>query len=96
MENKGRVWWDQRVAMARLRLRSPMDLAKLAGGVVVIVLGTLLIAEGVVGVVTGTTLFFEGVNRGFEFLVGLVAIIVGASMTPERKGPVAAESAKPA
>lgn len=74
-----------RVEAARKRLANPRDVVGLAVGIIVIVLGALMLAEAIVGAVNHTTLFFEDVNRGFEFVVGLMAIILGASLIPEQK-----------
>ncbi len=68
-------------------LQGPADVARFAAGVLLIVLGALLLAEGVASTVTKTAVFFEGVNRGFEFIVGLAIVIVGASLIPARKRP---------
>ena len=52
----------------------------LVAGIVVLVLGALMVAESVTSVVAGSPFMFrEGVNRGFEFMVGFVAIVLAAS-----------------
>ena len=81
----GREFTEKRAEAARARFAGPRDVAQFGAGIVVIVLGALMLAESVVGAINGTTLFFEGVNRGFEFVVGFVTIIVGASLVPEMK-----------
>ncbi len=56
-----------------------MRASGLIAGVIVVVLGALMMAEGVVSTVTDTSFMFaENMNRGFEFVVGLVAIVLGA------------------
>lgn len=56
-----------------------MRASGLIAGVMVVVLGALMMAEGVVGTVADTSFMFaENMNRGFEFVVGLVAIVLGA------------------
>ncbi len=56
-----------------------MRASGLIAGVIVVVLGALMMAEGVVGIVAGTSFMFaENMNRGFEFVVGFVAVVLGA------------------
>ena len=62
-----------------------MNVGRFAAGLIVIALGALMIAEGVLGWVTGTSLFYEGVNHSFEFVVGFIAIVLGASLLDEGK-----------
>lgn len=81
----GREFTEKRVSAARSRFASVRDVFSSGASIVLIVLGALLLAEGVVGALNGTTLFFEGVNRGFEFIMGLVTVIVGASLMPSQK-----------
>ena len=57
-----------------------MDIGSLVEGIIVIVLGALMLAEGVVGYVTDLSLFFTGTNPAFVAAVGLIAIILGASL----------------
>ena len=80
----------KRAEVARARFAGPADVIRFGVGLVLIVLGGLLMTEGIVGAVNETTLFFEGVNRGFEFVVGFVTIVVGASLIPAIKQPVPA------
>jgi glutamate synthase domain-containing protein 3 len=56
-----------------------MRASGLIAGVIVVVLGALMMAEGVV-VIAGNAsfMFAENMNRGFEFVVGFVAIVLGA------------------
>jgi len=81
----GREFTEKREAAARSRFKTPADVAHFAAALFLIVLGALMLAEGIVGAMNGSTLFFEGVNRGFEFVVGLVTLIVGASLMPPEK-----------
>lgn len=81
----GREFTEKRAAAARTRFATARDVFGFGASVVLIVLGALLLAESIVGSMNGTTLFFEGVNRGFEFIVGLVTLIVGASLMPPAK-----------
>ncbi len=85
MNYGGKEFTEKRVLSARSRFLSVRDVFGFGASIVLIVLGALLLAEGVFGSVTGTTLFLEGVNRGFEFVVGLVTVIVGASLMPPPK-----------
>ncbi len=82
----GREFTERRAEAARTRFRSVRDVAGFGAGLVLIVLGALMLAEGIAGSITNSTLFFKGVNRGFEFVVGLVTLITGASMMPATKG----------
>lgn len=85
----GREFTERRAAEARKRFGSVADIGMFGGGLIVIVLGALLLAEGVAGTVTNSTIFFEGVNRGFEGVVGFIAVILGASLIPRPKSPSA-------
>lgn len=81
----GREFTERRAAAARKRFGSVADIGMFAGGLIVIVLGALLLAEGIAGTVSNSTIFFEGVNRGFEAIVGLISVILGASLVPRPK-----------
>ncbi len=81
----GREFTEKRVEAARTRFAGVRDVGRLGAGLLLIVLGALMLAEGIAGSITNSVLFFAGVNRGFEFVVGLVTVIVGASMVPEMK-----------
>ncbi len=81
----GKAFTEKRELSARSRFLGVRDVFGCGASVVLIVLGALLLAEGVFGSVTGTTLFFGGVNRGFEFIMGLVTVIVGAALMPSQR-----------
>ena len=81
----GKAFTERRAEAARARFAGPADVVRFGVGLAVIVLGALMMAEGIVGALNGTTLFFEGVNRGFEVVVGLVTLTVGASMVPQAR-----------
>ncbi len=81
----GKEFTEKRELAARSRFSSVRDIFGFGASIVLIVLGALLLAEGVAGSLNGTMLFFDGVNRGFEFVMGLVTIIVGASLMPAAK-----------
>lgn len=81
----GRQFTERRELAARSRFSSIRNIFEFGASVVLIVLGALLLAEGVIGSLNGTMLFFDGVNRGFEFIMGLVTVIVGASLMPTEK-----------
>ena len=50
-------------------------------GIILIVLGALMLAEGVVTWLGNPAfIFIENMNRAFELVVGLVTILVGASI----------------
>lgn len=56
-----------------------MRISGLIAGLIVLVLGALMMAEAGVSIVTNTSFMFaENMNRGFEFVVGLVAIVLAA------------------
>jgi hypothetical protein len=53
----------------------------LIAGLIVIVLGALTMADAVVSMVTNTSFMFaENMNRGFEFVVGFVTIVLGGAV----------------
>lgn len=58
---------------------------------VVIVGGALMLSDSVIGNLSGSTFIFEGTNHGFEAIVGIVTLVVGASLVPS-KGRRAAAS----
>ena len=56
-----------------------MRASGLIAGLIVLVLGALMMAEGVVSTVANTNFMFaENMNRGFEFVVGFIAIVLAA------------------
>jgi len=57
-----------------------MDVGRLVEGIIVIVLGALMLAEGVVGYVAGLSIFFAGTNPAFVVAVGIIALVLGASL----------------
>jgi hypothetical protein len=56
-----------------------MRISGLVAGIILTVLGALMMAEGVV-VITGNNsfMFADNMNRGFEFVVGLIAVVLAA------------------
>jgi len=55
-------------------------ISRYAASVLVLVLGALMISESVTSVVANQSfMFLEGVNRGFEFVVGFIAIVLAAT-----------------
>jgi hypothetical protein len=56
-----------------------MRASGLIASVIFVVLGALMMAEGVV-VMAGNAsfMFAENMNRGFEFVVGFITIVLGA------------------
>lgn len=56
-----------------------MRISGLVAGVILTVLGALMMAEGVVATAGNTSFMFaENMNRGFEFVVGFVTIVLSA------------------
>jgi hypothetical protein len=56
-----------------------MRASGLIAGLMVLVLGALMMADAVVSMVTDTSFMFaENMNRSFEFVVGVVTIVLGA------------------
>ena len=56
------------------------SIGRLVEGIIVIVLGALMLAEGVVSYIAGVSPFFAGTNPAFVVAVGIIALIVGASL----------------
>ncbi len=81
----GAEFTERRAQAARLRFRSAADVGHFMGGLIVLVLGALILADSVVGAVSGTPLIFSGMNSGFEFAVGFIAIVLGAAQVPQPK-----------
>ncbi len=50
--------------------------------IIVVVIGALLMAEAVVNMVTGEVLFFADINRGLEFTIGFVFVLLAAYLMP--------------
>jgi hypothetical protein len=75
-ENK-RVHWKRNDTMTMKIGR--MRISGLIAGVILTVLGALMMAEGIV-VMAGNAsfMFAENMNRGFEFVVGFVTIVLAA------------------
>jgi Ni,Fe-hydrogenase I cytochrome b subunit len=56
-------------------------ISRYAISILVLVLGALMISESVTSVVANQSyIFLEDVNRGFEFVVGLIAIVLAATL----------------
>lgn len=53
-----------------------MNPLKLGVGVILVVVGALLMADSVITVVNSTHVFFPDVQPAFEFIVGLIALVV--------------------
>ena len=52
--------------------------------IIVVVIGALLMAEAVVNMVTGEVLFFSDINRGLEFTIGFVFVLLAAHLMPKK------------
>jgi len=62
-----------------------MRISGFVAGIIVLVFGALMIAEAVSSTVANTILFFEGVNRGFEFMVVFMAVVLAAYIMDESR-----------
>ena len=62
-----------------------MRISGFVTGIIVLVFGALMIAEAVSSTVANTILFFEGVNRGFEFMVVFMAVVLAAYIMDESR-----------
>ena len=57
-----------------------MRIPALVGGIILTVLAALMLAEGIITLMGNPAfIFIENMNRGFELVVGLVAIVVAGS-----------------
>ena len=57
-----------------------MRIPALVGGIILTVLAALMLAEGIITLMGNPAfIFIENMNRGFELVAGLVAIVVAAS-----------------
>jgi hypothetical protein len=52
--------------------------------IIVVVIGALLMAEAVVNIVTGEVLFFSDINRGLEFTIGFVFVLLAGYLMPRK------------
>jgi hypothetical protein len=58
-----------------------MKISGLVAGIILTVLGALMMAEGVVTAVGNNSFMFaENINRGFEFVVGFIAVVLASQV----------------
>jgi hypothetical protein len=58
-----------------------MRISGLVAGIILTVLGALMMAEGVVTTVGNNSFMFaENMNRGFEFVVGFVTVVLASQV----------------
>jgi hypothetical protein len=58
-----------------------MKISGLVAGIILTILGALMMAEGVSTTVGNTSFMFaENMNRGFEFIVGLIAVVLASQV----------------
>jgi hypothetical protein len=58
-----------------------MRISGLVAGIILTVLGALMMAEGVVTTVGNNSFMFaENMNRGFEFVVSFVAVVLASQV----------------
>lgn len=65
-----------------LNVRTSMNMARFLLSLIVLVFGALILADGVLGWVADTSLFFGEEPPLAKFLVGLVFIMIAASLMP--------------
>ncbi len=68
------------------------QVTRFAGSFIVLILGTLMLAEGVIKSIAGSTLFFPELGSSFEFVIGFVIIVLGASVMSMNKSRLLAAS----
>jgi hypothetical protein len=58
-----------------------MKISGLVAGIILTVLGALMMAEGVVTTVGNNSFMFaEDMNRGFEFVVGFISVVLASQV----------------
>ena len=65
-----------------LGVRTPMNVVRFLSSLIILVLGALALTDGILGWVADTSLFFEEEPALSKFLVGLVFIMIAASLLP--------------
>ncbi len=53
-------------------------------GIILIVLGAFMIADTALVLANQSQIFFEGTNYKFEFVVGIITIMIAANMMNEK------------
>ncbi len=67
-------------------ITSRNKIGRFVTGITVLVLGALVVADAVTSTVAGTPFIFtDGLNRGFEFVVGLITIALASSVMDESR-----------
>jgi hypothetical protein len=57
-----------------------MNIFRFLGGLIAIVLGALMVADGVIEWVNNTVVFFPGVDFMFKIAIGIIVIVLAASV----------------
>jgi cell division protein FtsW (lipid II flippase) len=58
------------------------EICKYVGSILILVLGALMISESITSTFANRSFMFHyGINRSFEFVVGLIAMVLSATMT---------------
>ncbi len=74
------IWQHRGGEKTSIRVRG-MKAAGLVAGIILVVLGALMVAESIVTLMGNPAfIFIDNMNRSFELVVGLVTIIVAASI----------------
>ncbi|MEE9236556.1 MAG: hypothetical protein V3U52_02035 [Thermoplasmata archaeon] len=62
-----------------------MNIAKLASGIPVIVLGALLLVEGILVYAADTTIWLGDTNPNLTIAVGLIALLLGGALIEDSR-----------
>ncbi|MCJ2531868.1 MAG: hypothetical protein LN413_06160 [Candidatus Thermoplasmatota archaeon] len=63
-----------------------MNIAKLAAGIPVVIIGALLLLEGILAYAADTTIWLESTNQAnLTIAVGLIALLLGGSLLEDSR-----------
>ncbi len=66
-------------------MQKNIPIPALVVGIILIVLGAFMIADAALVLANQSQIFFEGTNYKFEFVVGIITIMIAANMIEERE-----------